>query len=118
MDDTCYWCATSIVDVCHCTGNGACGRDSAKEWRRKVGYSLGNKFCVGIVMIADYTICHCGGKKTLNRSEDSNGDSGRHKLLDGLPGHRGNVGFGKFARYGEPVADGFYAAHSGKVLQQ
>ena len=97
MDDSGNRCATTIVDISHRTGNGACCGDSTKERRSKVGYSLCDELGVGVMVVTYYTICNSGRKKTLDRSENSYRDSRRYKLLDCLPGHFWNMSLGKFA---------------------
>ena len=66
MDDTCDRRTSAIVDVGHRTGNGTCSRNTAKQRRNDVGYTLTNELCVRVVMVADHTVCYCGREKTLN----------------------------------------------------
>ena len=55
MDDACNGRAAAVVDVGHRTGDGTRGRYAAEDGRRQVGQTLGDKFCVGVMTVANDT---------------------------------------------------------------
>ena len=58
MDDASNRGLTAIINIGHGAGYGSCGRNTAKEGRGNVRQSLSHQLSIGIVVVADNTICY------------------------------------------------------------
>ncbi len=118
MDDACNGRTAAVVDVGHCTGDGTRGRYAAEDGRRQVGQSLGDKFCVGVMTVADDTVGHGSREQRLDGSEDGDGDGWRDKSLDDVPSEIGHLCLRQRGRDGEAVADGLDGGDAGILSEE
>lgn len=79
MYDTGYRRTTSVVDIGHRTCDSTRGRNTAEEGYGDVGYTLGDKFGVGVMLVAYHTICHHGGEQTLYSTKHGDGKGRREE---------------------------------------
>ena len=117
MDDTSHRSLTTIINIGHRTGDGTCSWNTAEERRGDIGQSLCHQLCIGIVMVADHTICHGSRKQTLDGTENSDGDGRRHQVLDGFPVDFRHLCRWQFIADRETVSDGLDACHTGILFQ-
>ena len=92
MDDAGNGCASAVVDIGHRAGDGTCGGDAAEEGRSDVGQSLTDEFSVGVVVVADDTVCNGCREQRLDGAQDGNRHRRSCQLLDGFPRQGGNGG--------------------------
>ena len=118
MDDACNGRTTAIVNVGHRTGDGTRGRYTAEDGRRQVGQSLSDKFCVGVMTVADDTVGHGSREQRLDGTEDGDGDGGRDKSFDDVPSEIGHLCLRQRGRDREAVADGLDGGDAGILSEE
>ncbi len=113
-----YGSFPSIVDVCHGTCNGSGGRYAAKQRSSHVGNTLGYQFCVGVVLVTDYTVGHSGGEQRLDGTQYGDCDGDGEQILYCFPVQGRHHGFRQFGTDAETVADGIDAVDASIRLHQ
>ena len=76
---------SAVLDVRHCAGNGSRGRYSAEERRDDICHALSYQFRVGVVVVANHTVCHRCRKQRLDGSEHGNRNSRSYQHLNRVP---------------------------------
>ena len=117
MDDAGNWCASAVVDVGHCAGDGAGGGYAAEERRGEVGNALRHQLGVGVVVVADDAVGNGGREQRLNGSEHSDGECRCNEAFYCLPCHCGHVHVWNGVAHGEAVADGLDGGNAAVLLQ-
>ena len=77
MNNSGYRCLTSIVDICHGTGDGSGSGNTSEQGSYDIGCSLSNQLCIGVVAVAYHTIGYGGRQQGFDSSQYGNGDGYR-----------------------------------------
>lgn len=74
VDHSGYGCLTSIGDIGHGAGDGAGDGDTAEDGDHDIGYTLSDKFGIGVGAVACASVGDGGGEERLDSAEHGDGE--------------------------------------------